>query len=59
MSKLFHCVYMLLWSQALVLCLIKVESGDFGLLHIAGLVFASVCAGAQILDLLLEIVEGE
>lgn len=58
MTKLMHCVYILLWSQLLVFCVDKIYYDvEYGMFHIIGLLIAGICAGMQISTLLIEINE--
>ncbi len=60
MSKLFHVIYILLWSQLMVFCVDKIQyEVMYGWFHVIGLIAASICAGVQIAILIIEINEGE
>jgi hypothetical protein len=60
MSKLFHVIYILLWSQLMVFSVDKIYYDvDYGMFHIIGLALAGICAGVQIAILIIEIKEGE
>jgi len=60
MSKVFHLVYILIWSNVMLYCVDKIQyQVDFGLLHVGGLVLAGMAAGFQFYDLTNEIIQGE
>jgi hypothetical protein len=60
MSKLFHLVYILLWSNGMLYAVDKIQyQADYGMLHVLLLIFSSMCAGFQFYDLAREIVEGK
>ena len=60
MSKLFHLVYILIWSHAMLYFVDKIHYQlDFGILHLFGLIIASMAAGFQFYDITNEIVNGD
>ena len=46
MSKVFHLVYILLWSNAMIYAVDKIQyQADYGMIHVLVLIFSIMCAG--------------
>jgi hypothetical protein len=59
MSKLFHMILGITWFYIAMTVLEVLESGDFGLLHIAAMFILGGIAATQIVHLVQEIIAGE